>query len=166
MNTLQALNGDHDFGASAVLQAFDKHESRTKDYTTEPNSQKQESKVCLQASKLSMPCYCFCILQDLNASTPKTENKFANTPADNKLPISAGMYMLSKLFSQIIYLAEHKSNVEVPCYPGASFAAVSTITVLMHLMFGTYVCHRVIIKAKHISSFNLQWLTPSKSFGR
>ena len=72
-------------------------------------------------------------MQDLNASTPKTENKFANTPSDNKLPISAGMHVFSKLFSQIIHLAEHQSNTEVPYYPGASFAAVSKA-------FATYYC--------------------------
>ena len=93
-------------------------------------------------------------MQDSNTSTLKSENKFANTPSDNKLPISAGMHVFSKLFSQIIHLAEHQSNAEVSCYPGASFAAVSkafAITVLMHLMFGTYVCNRVIIKVKHLS---------------
>lgn len=43
---MQALNGDHDFEASAILQTFNKHESETNDNATEPNSQKEELKVC------------------------------------------------------------------------------------------------------------------------
>ena len=85
----------------------------------------------------------FILIKGSNASTPKAENIFANTPADNSLPVNAGLCMFTKLLSQIanwyiwIILAEHQSNGEVPYYPSASFADVSikfAVTILVHLI--------------------------------
>ena len=82
----------------------------------------------------------FLLIKGLNASTPKAENIFANTPANNSLPVNAGLCIFTKLLSQIpswYILAEHQSNGEVPYYPSASVADVSiklAVTILVHLI--------------------------------
>ena len=43
----------------------------------------------------------FLLIKGLNASTPKAENIFANTPADKSLPVNTGLCMFTKLLSQI-----------------------------------------------------------------